>query len=83
MCFIIVLITCIVDIDYAPVPPAMVQAYEQRGLTKGDAVIAAFCEYRSITMFISDNRDFLRTLAPPPPLQVLAPTAFCDLFLPN
>ncbi len=67
-------------IDYEPVPELMIAEFEERGLRKGDAVIAAFCQHHAIALFISDNRDFLRTLAPTSPFQIIAPQAFCEMF---
>jgi hypothetical protein len=32
------------------------------GLKKGDAVIGAFCEFREIDYFISENRHFISEL---------------------
>lgn len=67
-------------IDYAPVSEERIEALKQRGLKKGDAVIAAFCEQHAIGIFVSDNRDFLRTLAPSARFQIVSPTEFCTMF---
>ena len=49
-------------IDYENPPKKLVLQYKKSGLKKGDAVIAAFCEFRKIEYFISENRHFLREL---------------------
>ena len=67
-------------IDYAPVAEERIAAFKQHGLKKGDAVIAAFCEQHAISIFISDNRDFLRTLAPSASFQIVSPSEFCAMF---
>ena len=67
-------------IDYSPVASDDIAAFQTRGLRKGDAVIAAFCERHHITIFVSDNRDFLRHLLPPTNFEVLSPAEFCTMF---
>ena len=67
-------------IDLEAVPEELVRAFVQNGLKKGDAVIGAFCEWRGINIFVSDNRDFLRGLAPSHSFEVVAPLAFCSTF---
>lgn len=42
--------------------------------------IGAFCEWRQIEVIVSDNRDFLRGLAPEHFFEVMSPTQFCSTF---
>lgn len=69
-----------VTIDFAPVPPDYIAAFEEKGLKKGDAEIGAFCEWRHIDVIVSDNRDFLRGLAPEHSFDVMSPQIFCQQF---
>ena len=69
-----------ITIDFAPAPRSKVIAFERKGLKKGDAVIGAFCEWREIDIFVSNNRDFLRGLAPDHRFVVLSPQQFCERF---
>lgn len=45
--------------DYTPARLEFVRHWEQRGMRKGDAVIAAHMEDAAIRYLISENRDFL------------------------
>lgn len=69
-----------VDIDFEQVPSTLIVEFEQKGLKKGDAEIGAFCEWRKIALFVSDNRDFLRALPPEQQFEVLSPEQFCERF---
>ncbi len=69
-----------VQVDFAPVPKEFIAAFERKGLRKGDAEIGAFCEWRQIEVIVSDNRDFLRGLAPEHFFDVLSPHQFCTAF---
>jgi hypothetical protein len=46
-------------IDYDHPPKELLFKYKNYGFKKGDAVIAAFCEFRNIDYFISENRHFI------------------------
>jgi hypothetical protein len=72
------IISANVMIDFEKVPLSLVTAFEQKGLKKGDAEIGAYCEWRKITIFISNNRDFLRGLSPGHTFQVMSPAEFCQ-----
>lgn len=69
-----------IRIDFATVPAEYISAFEQKGLKKGDAEIGAFCEWRKIDIIVSENRDFLRGLAPEHYFEVLSPKEFCRMF---
>jgi predicted nucleic acid-binding protein len=69
-----------IQIDFSPVPAAYITAFESKGLKKGDATIGAFCEWRKIDIFVSENRDFLRGLAPEHYFEVMSPEKFCQEF---
>lgn len=69
-----------VRIDYSPVPQPIIDAFEEKGLKKGDAEIAAFCELNRVDVIISGNRDFLRGLAPGYSFDVQSPAEFCTAF---
>ncbi len=69
-----------VTIDYAAVPTKLIVDFEESGLKKGDAEIGAFCEWRQIDVIVSDNRDFLRGLAPGHSFSVMSPKEFCERF---
>ena len=47
-------------------------------LMDGIEEIGAFCEWRNIDVIVSDDRDFLRSLAPDHSFEVLSPAAFCQ-----
>jgi len=49
-------------VDYELPPPEFVCKYHQLGLKKGDMLIGAFCEFRHIEYFVSENRHFLKEL---------------------
>ena len=66
-----------IQIDFETVPLPLIADFEQKGLKKGDAEIGAFCEWRGVNLFISDNRDFLRGLSPQHTFRVLSPAQFC------
>ncbi len=68
-----------VTIDFAPIPEELIAAFERKGLKKGDAKIGAFCEWRQIDVIVSENRDFLRGLAPDHYFKVMSAEAFCQL----
>ena len=69
-----------VTIDFAPVPADYIALFEEKGLKKGDAEIGAFCEWRKIDVIVSENRDFLRGLAPEHYFEVMTPEMFCQMF---
>ncbi|MFZ0545370.1 MAG: PIN domain-containing protein, partial [Candidatus Promineifilaceae bacterium] len=69
-----------VTIDYATVPAELIANFERLGLKKGDAEIGAFCEWRQIDVVVSDNRDFLRGLAPAHSFSVMSPAEFCSQY---
>lgn len=48
--------------DYSLAPDDAVSRWRQRGARKGDAVIAAHLEAKSVDYFISENRHFLTEL---------------------
>jgi predicted nucleic acid-binding protein len=64
-------------IDFEVVPLSLIADFEQKGLKKGDAEIGAFCEWRKISIFISDNRDFLKGLSTNHIFRVMSPAQFC------
>ena len=70
-----------VCIDTAPVPKHFVHLFYKLGLKKGDAEIGAFCQWRKIDIFISENRDFLRGLAQGHNFKVMPPKTFCESYL--
>ena len=49
--------------DYAPARTDLIRQWEQRGATKGDAVIATHLEVAGIRYLVSENRDFLIELS--------------------
>lgn len=49
-------------VDHAPIPAEFVVKYREFGLKKGDLLIGAFCEFRKIAYFVSENRHFLTQL---------------------
>ena len=57
--------------DYTPAQPELVRHWEQRGVQKGDAVIAAHLEEAAVRYLISENRDFL-TAIPALPFSILS-----------
>jgi predicted nucleic acid-binding protein len=69
-----------VRIDSEKVPSTYITEFEQKGLKKGDAEIGAFCEWRKIDVFVSDNRDFLKALPSDQHFQVMSPKMFCETF---
>ena len=66
-----------IEIDFHRITVSRISAYEQKGLKKGDAEIAAYCEWQNINILVSDNRDFLRGLVASHPFRVLSPKEFC------
>jgi predicted nucleic acid-binding protein len=50
------------EIVYEQPDPAIVELYQNMGLKKGDALIAAFCYSTDISIFLSENRHFLQQL---------------------
>ncbi|MCP4350642.1 MAG: type II toxin-antitoxin system VapC family toxin [Desulfobacterales bacterium] len=69
------------EIDFEAVPAEYISEFEQKGLKKGDAEIGAFCMWRKIQIFISDNRDFLNLLSSEEYFKVMSPRIFCKNFL--
>lgn len=69
-----------VTIDFAKVPSSYIAAFEEKGLKKGDAEIGAFCEWRRVDVFVSDNRDFLKGLSSEHYFEVMSPQEFCEVF---
>ena len=67
-------------LDFAPVPQNLIAMFEKKGLKKGDAEIGAFCEWRQVDVVVSDNRHFLRDLAPGHSFRVMSPQEFCQVF---
>ena len=57
--------------DYTPAPADRIRQWEQRGATKGDAVITAHLEASIARYLVSENRDFLVAL-PSLPFTVLS-----------
>lgn len=66
-----------VTIDFSPVPEDLIADFESKGLKKGDAKIGAFCEWRKVDVIVSENRDFLRGLAPDHYFEVMSAEEFC------
>lgn len=52
-----------VEVSWATAPVERVKFYQERGCRKGDAVIAAHAEMLGANLIISENRQFLQTLA--------------------
>jgi len=52
-----------VEVSWAIAPVERVKFYQERGCRKGDAVIAAHAEMLGANLIISENRQFLQTLA--------------------
>jgi predicted nucleic acid-binding protein len=71
---------CGVGIDFERVPQTAINAFEEKGLRKGDAEIGAFCEWRQIDILVSDNRDFLKSLSSDRSFQVMSPKQFWETF---
>lgn len=69
-----------IKIDFSLVPSEHIAEFENEGLKKGDAEIAAFCQWRQIDIIVSDNRDFLRSLSPRHHFDVMSPLDFCQNF---
>lgn len=72
-----------IAIDYGNIPFELIVDYKQKGLKKGDAVISAFCEYRQITILVSENRHFLREVSAEKSFKVLYSQAFCEFYFQN
>ncbi|MCP4709512.1 MAG: hypothetical protein GY869_12870 [Planctomycetes bacterium] len=70
------------SLAYSHPPAALVEKYKNLGLKKGDVLIAAFCEWQKIDIFISRNRHFLQGL-PDLPFRVMAASTFNRRFLPD
>ena len=66
--------------DYEPVPSEHIIASFRKGLKKGDALIGGFCEWRNVSILISDNRHFLRELVAITSFKVMSPSEFCQTF---
>ena len=69
-----------IELNYQHVSSTLIDLFKQKGLKKGDAIIAAFCEWKQVEIVISDNRDFLWGLAPGHFFRVMSPKEFCDEF---
>lgn len=69
-----------VRLDFERVPQEYISEFEQKGLKKGDAEIGAFCEWRGIDVFVSDNRHFLHALHGEHRFHVMSPQAFCEIW---
>lgn len=69
-----------IEIDFEKVPSTSIVEFEQKGLKKGDAEIGAFCEWRKINLFVSDNRDFLKAFPPGQQFEIMSPEQFCESF---
>ena len=69
-----------VQLNYEKVPDIYITAFEAKGLKKGDAIIGAFGEWKKVDTIVSDNRDFLRGLAPEHYFEVMSPQEFCEAF---
>ena len=70
-----------VPVDFAEVPQHRIERLYSLGLKKGDAVIGAFCEWKKVDVFVSDNRDFLKGLSPGYDFKVMSPEEFCKMYL--
>ncbi len=69
-----------VQLNYEKAPDVYITVFESKGLKKGDAIIGAFAEWKSIDMIVSDNRDFLRGLSAVHYFEVMSPQEFCESF---
>ena len=69
-----------VYLNYEVVPKIYVTMFKNKGLKKGDAIIGGFAEWQKVDTIVSDNRDFLRGLAPEHYFQVMSPQEFCEAF---
>jgi len=67
-------------INFEMIPCSYIEAFHKKGLVKGDAEIAAFCEWRKIDILVSDNRDLLTRLPYDKSFRVLSPKSFCEEF---
>lgn len=70
-----------VEIDYSAIPYELIMAYKQKGLKKGAAIIGAFCEYRQISILVSENRHFLREVSDEKSFKVIFAQTFCEFYL--
>ena len=52
-----------IELRWEPAPVTRVKFYERRGCRKGDAAIAAHAEVLGIKTIVSENRQFLQTMA--------------------
>jgi hypothetical protein len=66
-------------IDFELPPDSYIQAYRRQGLKQGDAKIAAFCEWRNVDMFVSENRHFLDELSGAP-FKIVNSEKFCKIY---
>ncbi|HHL72376.1 MAG TPA: PIN domain-containing protein [Bacteroidetes bacterium] len=64
-------------LDFEPPPKQLVDHYYDKGLRKGDMIIAAFCEWRNVDVVVSTNRDFLRGISGEVPFKIMSPEHFC------
>ncbi len=69
-----------VSLNYDQVPEIYITMFEAKGLKKGDAIIGGFGEWQKVDTIISNNRDFLRGLAPEHYFEVMSPQEFCEKF---
>ena len=69
-----------VSLNYERIPEIYITMFEGKGLKKGDAIIGGFGEWRKVDKIVSDNRDFLRGLAPDHHFEVMSPQDFCMEF---
>ena len=69
-----------VQLSYDAIPEIYVTMFEGKGLKKGDAIIGGFAEWQKVDTIVSDNRDFLRGLAPEHYFEVMSPQEFCETF---
>jgi len=69
-----------IQLNFEVVPTIYITTFKEKGLKKGDAIIGGFAEWQKVDTIISDNRDFLRGLAPEHYFEVMSPQEFCEAF---
>ncbi len=69
-----------VEIIYDNPPENLILKYSNKGLKKGDILIAAFCEWYKVDIFVSENRHFLQQF-PDTPFQIMSAEQFCNKHL--
>lgn len=52
-----------IELNWEPAPPERVRFFSEHGCRKGDAVIAAHAEALSVDVIVTENRQFLQTVA--------------------